>query len=178
MAGWDFKRYGIDKTSSIAANYETEWENLLTVADYNPDSIGKANVLETLTAIAQNRNYCYLERIGNEGRNTYSYATTAARDYNFYELTANYTTNMVGTYRREDYYSSPYFSFHIYQQPAFLMQMLAAYQSGQLSQFDFLGIAVVPYLSNAKLAIISAGLGGMQHPHYVESYYLLSTKLS
>jgi len=43
---------------------------------------------------------------------------------------------------------------------------------------DFVTIQVAPYLSSAKLAIGSAGLSGMAHPHVVVSYYLLATKLT
>lgn len=33
-------------------------------------------------------------------------------------------------------------------------------------------------LENAKWKVISSTLGGIEHPHYTESYYLLATKLS
>lgn len=45
------------------------------------------------------------------------------------------------------------------------------------SQVSFWASSVAPYLSDAKTAIVSA-CHTINHPHYLESYYLLATKLS
>ena len=89
-----------------------------------------------------------------------------------------YTSNMVGTYSTDFVYESNWYKCKIYQNPAFLMQLLAAYQGQQINKTSFLRINVASYLEQAKSKIVSAAIGGMEHPHFVESYYLLATKLT
>lgn len=76
--------------------------------------------------------------------------------------------------------SDPNFPFEvrIFHQPAFLMQSLAGVMAGEMTKTTFTTLDVAPYLENAKWKVISSTLGGIEHPHYTESYYLLATKLS
>ena len=69
----------------------------------------------------------------------------------------------------------------IYQQPAFLMQLMANAMTGpKLNQARFAAVVVAPYLTEAKDAITAAAYpnSSIDHPHYLESYYLLATELS
>ena len=89
-----------------------------------------------------------------------------------------YPPNTTGTYLLENYnYDYVSYTFKIYQQPAFLMQLLAAYQGNVLTQGEFVLINVAPYLENSKRALaLFAASGAILHPHLPESYYLLATK--
>ena len=179
MSGWNFRRYGLDRTASIADSYETEWEAMMTdIADYNPDTIGMNGVINALTGIANDRNSCYAERTGSTGRITMQFETETLRADRFNGIIGSYASNMTGTYRSENFYDYGRYGFHIYQKPTFLMQLLAARQGGVYDDPQFVSINVAPYLEAAKLAIASAGLSGMEHPHFVSGYYLLAQKFT
>lgn len=59
------------------------------------------------------------------------------------------------------------------------MQLLAAFMSGEISATRFaVELNIVDRYESAKTAIIRSGIGGLAHPHYTESYYLLSKHIS
>ena len=179
MTGWNFRRYGVDKAGSVNENYKAEWNDLTFYSGtYNCDTIGMNRVLNALTAIASNRNACYLEVAGASGYIYASFLTATARNNARNTIINSYTSNMAGTYRVANTDSSLSYYYYIYQKPIFFMQTLAAIMSGHMTAGEFLALDLAPYLLSARLEIGTAYLGGMQHPHYVESYYLLATKLS
>lgn len=188
MSGWEFRRYGVDKTASIDEEYESDWEALTNCTgnilegyggDYNNDRNGMNGVLEALTGIANNRNDCYVERAGTNGYTMHYELTSSKRDEARETMLAYYDTlNMDGTYRVSNGYTDGSYYYRVYQKPTFLMQLLAAYMGKIMTEEEFVAIDVAPYLEAAKWGIASAGLSGMVHPHIVESYYLLATKLT
>lgn len=181
MSAWSFKRYGITKTASIANSYETEWEKLTGKFDYNPDTFGLQDTINALAAVSTNRNNCYVYRSGTDGYIHRELMTATDRDNIRKNIIAAYTSNMAGTYKYTNVTSSdPNFPFEvrIFHQPAFLMQSLAGVMAGEMTKTTFTTLDVAPYLENAKWKVISSTLGGIEHPHYTESYYLLATKLS
>ncbi len=187
MSGWNFRRYGVNKSASIGSQYKTAWQNLTNCTGnliegyggvYNYDNIGVNLVINSLTGIASNRNACYTEHSGTSGYFSESALTASGRDAMRESMLAYYAPNMEGTYRVTNGYENGGYYYRIYQKPTFLMQMLAAYMGGELSLLDFKAIKVAEYLNPAKIEIVAAGLGGMVHPHIVESYYLLATKLT
>lgn len=188
MNGWDFVRYGVDKSESISEKYESDWESLTNCTGtffqgyggdyyYNGDIMN--GVLTALTGIAEDRDDCYLERADADGYTIHYELTAHMRNEARNSMVAFYSEiNMDGTYRVEDGYANGSYYFRVYQKPTFLMQLLAAYMGKRLSEEDFAGTDVAPYLETAKWAIACAGLTGIVHPHIVESYYLLATKLT
>lgn len=176
MSAWGFKRYGIDKTASVY-DYEASWLSLMGI-DYNPDLIGMNAVLNELSGISTSRNNCYVERSGLDGHIRLTYTYEVLRNDAILDHVELYPSNTVGTYRMECGDAVGLYSLYIYHQPAFLMQTLAAVMGGEMSPASFAVLDVAPYLENAKLGIISASLDGIDHPHYIESYYLLATKLT
>ena len=60
------------------------------------------------------------------------------------------------------------------------MQVLAARMAfGNDFNYRFVvELNIAPRYENAKLAIVGSALGGLEHPHYQETYYLLSTHVS
>lgn len=65
------------------------------------------------------------------------------------------------------------------QTPAYFMQILAAQMSGELTKKQFVvDINIAKRYENAKTAVIKSAIGGLSHPHYTESYYILSNNLT
>ena len=126
-----------------------------------------------------NRSACYTYPI-EYGSFTKTYLTSAERNAELNHILDSYTNNMAGTYKHtSDNYNLLSYGFTVYQQPAFLMETLAYYMNDPSGHLPwFLQIEVAPYLTNAKTALYAAGIGGMKHPHFTESYYLLATNLS
>jgi hypothetical protein len=59
------------------------------------------------------------------------------------------------------------------------MQLMAANMSKIIDDQKFFGILVAPFMVDAKTALmVYAKSGEMAHPHYPQSYYLLSDKYS
>ena len=51
MKDWGYKRYGKTATVSIASNYETNWESLTGIWDYNPDTFGMQDTVKALSGV-------------------------------------------------------------------------------------------------------------------------------
>lgn len=48
MTSWGYTRYGKTASISLSANYEKDWENLTGILDYNPDTYGMQDTVDTL----------------------------------------------------------------------------------------------------------------------------------
>lgn len=178
LEAWSFRRYGEDKFGSINKSYLNAWETL-TGLDYNCDQLGKDSVIETLADIASDRNNCYEYHSGIDGYYVSPfYVTSSAASAAARGEVSTYPSNTVGTYKWLITASAEYYGFAMYHQPAFFMQVLAAKMGGEISEAEFAAIEIPAYLVDARRAIISAALGGMDHPHYIESYYLLAANIS
>lgn len=195
MEDWDFNRYGITKDSiSIAEKYEIEWEELTGIGDYDPDTLCFNHTITTLRDIADNgngnynRNNCYEFTCNCHGNCTFGSKTTIT-NYGISESSRNEAKNKIPKN------ALPYciiedtgyirYNFTVCQTPMYFMQILAAEMGGELllgngkgpydEYFMFLvSINIANRYENAKRAIISSTLGGLEHPHYLESYYVLS----
>ena len=65
--------------------------------------------------------------------------------------------------------------FECCQTPSYLMQLLAAFMGGKIDAYRFaVELAIGKRYEGAKNAIISAGISGIEHPHYTECYYVLA----
>ncbi|ADL53292.1 lipase family protein [Clostridium cellulovorans] len=186
MAPWGFKHYGKSVSISIADNYESEWESLTKctnefgVIDYNNDAIGMNDTLEALSAIVNNRNQCYLYTCDCHGDDSLDNITI--RNYGTSknsreEAIAKIPANAL-PYCKITRYTGTLFigwDFEVCQQPEYFMQVLAAFMGNSISATRFaVELNIADRYESAKTAIIRSGLGGLAHPHYPESYYLLS----
>ena len=66
----------------------------------------------------------------------------------------------------------------ICQLPEHFMQLLAYAMANEAWGQFILVFNVAPRYQLAKFNIIRSGIGGLEHPHYVESYYVLSKHIS
>ena len=178
MYGWNFVRYGVDKPESINALYANEWDQL-TGMNYTYHQTSQANVLSSLSDLADTRNDCYAYQ--NPTDSIYSsdtfisvdLATGAARNF------VSQYPSITAPYYRYNVYGVPLaYKYSVDYQPAFLMQMLA-YAMSDNGMATFLFVDLPLQIGNARTAIEAYYLSGsLKKPHYLESYYLLSTMIN
>lgn len=179
VAQWSFARFGVNKTASVADSYEVAWESLTGIRDYNPDSIGMTNTVDTLAETASSRNNCYVYRTDSTGYFKQGHSTEAMRNSLLQSKLDSYFDNMIGTYRYDlSYESDGWYYFKMYHMPAFFMQTLASVMAGEMSSLNFVALTVAPYLEDAKASVVFSYLGGLNHPHYTETYYLLAKNMT
>ena len=178
---WGFTRYGQVKSESIEENYRSEWYALLggsTTYESNKDGV-IATVID-MSEIADNRSECYAYRYDVAGYAGGAASSIGMRDATLGAVIILYP-EAVSEYWYVEYendYFNSFYSYRIYQQPAFLMQLLAIVLSGTpLDGFDFFAIDVATYLQDTKYGLIGIK-DDILHPHYPESYYLLATKIT
>ena len=184
MAKWGYKRYGKVANVSIAKNYETAWESLLGKFDYNPDTFGMQDTITKIGAIANNGNHCYKYTCTHHGDGSLNNITM--RNYGMSqssreEAIAKIPTNALPYGKITRYTGSGIagWDFEVCQTPAYFMQILAAKMAGTISNYRFVvELNVASRYESAKSAIISSAIGGLEHPHYTETYYLLATRLA
>ena len=183
MADWGFVRYGVDKLASIenTTGYAASWD-ALTGGEliYTSNKTKINNVVNTLEEIAANRNSCYVYRTDSDGC-IYGYALNSAdRDMLCDSIANSYPDITEGCWYIDKNDETEGYSYTIYQKPAFLMRLLATVMGGNASdRATFVTINVAAYLEDAKVELISASMPSViEHPHYVESYYLLAVNLS
>ncbi len=190
MADWGFTHYGKSAVISIADYYETEWESLtgcknrFGVVDYNIDAIGMEDTIEELSNIVNNRNECYAYTCKCHGDG--SLDKISMTNYGMSKTSRENAIKKIPSvalpYCKITRYSGGLVSgwdFKVCQQPEYFMQVLAAYMAGDINEVRFaVELNIADRYEAAKSAIISSGLGGLEHPHYPESYYLLATHVT
>lgn len=185
LSDWGYTRYGKTATASIASNYENEWEDLTGEWDYNPDTFGMD---DTVTAIADiidgdPRVECYKYTCADHGDNSSDNITITNRGMSKEsrdEAIAKIPKN-AEPYCKITTYDGGWLSgwdFDVCQTPEYFMQILAAYMGNEINEYRFVvELNIADRYEDAKGRIIRSGIGGLKHPHYTETYYLLSKKL-
>ena len=180
VTAWGFKHYGKSYTISIDENYEKEWESLTGIGDYNPDTLGMEKTLNAISKIISNRNDAYVlscrchgngsnDKITIKNRGTSkdsrekAIAKIPSNSMPYCKITRYNGTGIVG------------WDFTVCQQPEYFMQLLAAFMAKKIDAYRFgVELNIADRYEAAKSGIVRSGLGGLEHPHYTESYYLLS----
>lgn len=179
-ASWEFCRYGRTSEVSIAEHYEKEWEDLTDKFDYNPDTYGMQDTITELGKVASTRNNTYVFTCSCHGNGTKNDITI--RNYGMSkksreEAIAKIPSNAL-PYCRITRYNGKFFwgwDFTVCQSPCYFMQVLAAELAGTISTYRFVvELNIADHYEDAKNAIISSAIGGLEHPHYAESYYVLA----
>lgn len=184
MNAWGFTRYGKTATISVADNYEVEWENLTGISDYNPDTIGMQDTVNEIAAIVNERNECNDYTCSCHGDGSLdnitirNYGTSkSSREGAIAKIPSNALPYCIIT--RYDGWWIAGWDFECCQTPSYFMQVLAAEMAGTISAYRFaVELDIAARYEAAKSAIISSAIGGLAHPHYQETYYLLSTHVS
>lgn len=177
---WGFKHYGKSYVVSISANYEKEWEALTGIKDYNPDTIGMDKTLDQISKIINNRNdaYVYTCRCHGDGSkediSIKNYGTSKkSREGAIAKIPSNALPYCKIT--RYNGKGIAGWDFKVCQEPEYFMQLLAAFMANKINAYRFVvELNIADRYEAAKLGIIKSGIGGLAHPHYNESYYLLT----
>jgi hypothetical protein len=200
LESWGFKKYGITKSVSIRNNYEKiinskgSWEEFTGIGDYNHDG-GIIRTIKEFEKIANNR-----ENLYSYSNDTKTFTETIEYCTNIDDAINNsktyYGDRLYQFCKLEQVYDESYYNvglgeniyIYIYrlvykQTPAFFMMTLSdlAANTGGRKSGMLTGFAVAPKYENAKLSfMVSSGkipipkLGGMEHPHWLESYYIIA----
>ncbi|MCR3761843.1 lipase family protein [Clostridium felsineum] len=181
MTAWKFTHYGKSVSTSIAKNYEKEWEDLtgckneFGIVDYNNDAIGMDNTIKKLSDIMENRNEAYEYSGSLNDMTIRNYGTSKeSREKAIAKIPDNALPYC--TITRYNGFLCAGWDFTVCQQPEYFMQVLAAFMANKIDAARFaVELNTAKRYEDAKIAIIRSGLGGIANPHYTESYYLLST---
>ena len=176
MNAWSFKRYGVSATLDMTSSMENEWHTLVGKMWYNQMSAKNLNALiDKLASAASSWDACYTYTCschGNGKVNDITQTGLTASDLKKipsralqYCKTTKYTTWGMTRYKA-------------CQLPAYFMQILA-----EITAANGLGNQVSA-ITGYKLAdryegarnklVLAATVGGITHPHYCETYYLLT----
>lgn len=186
MKAWEFGKYGRTAIISIGDKYKKEWKDF-TWKIYNRDEYGMQKTIDTLANVAKDRNDCYIYTCDCHGNGSRDNITASywsqfpfSRDKAIEGIPANakkycqitlYDAKLLGEQ----------WGFEICQTPAYYMQLMAdTMTKNNLKDkipFAFAYI-IAPRYQKAHKCVISSAIGGLEHPHYLETYYLLSTHVN
>ena len=106
----------VDSLCAFLSNENIDWR---CYDDYNCDEVGMDDVLEDLTAIASDRNDCYVLRMNADYRITGSALMFDLCQSQAEQVMGRYSTNMDGTYYVTFEEFEIGYSYYIYQKPVF-----------------------------------------------------------
>lgn len=177
LTEWGFCRYGNSAPRSVNSFYYSQWEDMLNIS-YKCNNAQKTNVLAAFIQVSGNRNDCYTVRSTGYITPIGLYFSEDAAELAAIGWIESYPDNTAGTCDWLVTGGAEYYSFVIYQTPAFLFQVLAAAVSREISEIEYGSIDMAWYLKESKWDIAWFYLGdGFNHPHYLESYYLLASNM-
>ncbi len=185
MEAWGYTTYGRSTTTvSIAEDYEKEWEKLTGIGDYNPDSSGMDDCIRDIGLILPEGGdprveaYRYTCDCHGDGSNDTITIKNGGMSEDSREKAIAKIPQCALPYCIITRYDGGWlggWDFECCQTPAYLMQLLAAFLGGEISAYRFaMELNIADRYSGAKSALISAGISGIEHPHYPECYYVLA----
>ncbi|SET45417.1 lipase family protein [[Clostridium] polysaccharolyticum] len=177
---WGFRRYGRTSIESIASKYEKEWEDLTDIFDYNPDTYGLEDTIDELASVTPNRNRAYAFTCkchGDGSSNDITIKNRGMSEKSREGAIAKIPNNALPYCRITRYKGKAFWGwdFDNCQSPCYFMQLIAAMLSNEISIYRFVvELNIADHYEDAKTALISSGIGGLEHPHYTEGYYILA----
>lgn len=185
MEFWGYTTYGRSTTTaSIKDSYEKEWEKLTGIGDYNPDENGMDTCVRDIGFILppggdpRVEAYRYTCSCHGDGSNDIITIKNGGMSQNSREKAIAKIPECARPYCIITRYDGGWiggWDFECCQTPAYLMQLLAAFMGGKIDAYRFaIELDVATRYEDAKGAIISAGISGIEHPHYTECYYVLA----
>ena len=189
MEYWGYTTYGRSTTTaSIKGSYEKEWEQLTGIGDYNPDSSGMEDCVRDIGLILPEgsdprveayRYTCICHGDGTNDTITIKNGGTSedSREKAIAKIPACALPYCIITRYEGGWIGG--WDFECCQTPAYLMQLLAAFMGGEINAYRFaVELNIATRYEDAKGAIISAGISGIEHPHYPECYYVLACHMT
>lgn len=187
MQEWGYTRYGRTTVKSIADNYEKEWEKLTGIFDYNPDTFGMSDTVSAMAKIipaGDPRVECYKYSCschGDGSKNDITITNRGISKSSREKAIAKIPENALPYCKitRKDGSWIGGWDFKVCQSPAYFMQILAAEMAGKIDNYRFVvELNVAKRYEKAKLKIVESAIGGLEHPHYTESYYVLANHIT
>jgi hypothetical protein len=186
MEAWGFDKYGKTAKISLGDNYEKEWLKLTGERDYKRDA-GMQNTINALADVAEDRNDCYAYTCdchGDGSRDDITASYWSQFPFNHEKVIEKIPANarkycQITLYNPE--LLGEYYGFEICQTPAYYMQLMADVSANDslINRVNFaINHIISPRYKKAHKCVVSSALGGVTHPHYLETYYLLSTHMS
>lgn len=189
MEAWGYTVYGRSTTTlSIRESFEKEWESTTGISNYNSDANNMDKCVAAIAAIMPDgsdprvegfRYTCSCHGDGSDDTITITNKgmSESSREGAIAKIPECALDCCIIT--RYDGGLVSGWNFDVCQTPAYLMQLLAAYMGGAISEYRFaVELNIADRYENAKTAIIAAGLSGIAHPHYFESYYVLANNVT
>lgn len=184
---WGYTRYGRTAVKSIADSYEKEWEKLTGIFDYNPDTFGMNDTVKAMANIipaGDPRVECYKYSCnchGDKSKNDITITnrgmSKSSREKAIAKIPENALEYCIITRKDGGWISG--WDFNVCQSPAYFMQILAAQMAGKINAYRFVvELNVAKRYEKAKSKIVESAIGGLEHPHYTESYYVLANHVS
>lgn len=187
MEYWGYTTYGRSTTAMSIKDgdgLEKEWEQLTGIGDYNPDSSGMEDCVRDIGLILPEgsdprvesfRYTCACHGDGSNDTITIKNGGTSEDSREKAIAKIPQCALDVCIITRVDGGWIGGWDFYVCQLPAYLMQLLAAFMGGEINAYRFaVELNIAQRYESAKGAIISAGISGIEHPHYPECYYVLA----
>ena len=186
MQKWGYKRYGRSAVVSVADNYEKKWEDLTGIWDYDPDTFGMQDTVDELAGIIKSgdvRTHAYKLTCKCHGDGSLNnititnYGTSkSSREKAIAKIPANALPHCAIT--RYNGWGIFGWDFKVCQTPEYFMQLIAAQMAGTITTKQFvMDLNIADRYESAKTALIKSAIGGLEHPHYTESYYILADNI-
>ena len=184
----DDLQYTVAMLSTVALN-KNDREKVNQIANAYSKEDAAEEIQKYLLSRDENyRNNCYKFTYDPDFEFKYDPKATNENDrYAFEDITTEIYSNLVSDSIPENVLPFclivPYDEYNkiICQCPAFLMQILASQSCGDMWIMDFLrNYNIAPRFEAAKKEMLFSGnnvTGGIAHPHYLQSYYVLSQNI-
>ena len=186
LSSWGFTRYGQVVSGSIENSYASAWDEL-TGKTYAHAETAQTQVLTKLSAVSNDRNACYVYPSYSSSsviRSTESYYNSYQAHAAATTFTAQYPAVCDDTYRIMHDGSGITYHYYVEYQPAMLLMLMAnaMIQPNWFYQAPFAAYSLPTYLDTPRDKLVAYSLSNscnaIKYPHYLESYYILTTNLS
>ena len=188
MEAWGYTRYGRTANVSLASNYEKEWETRTGERDYDWDSLGLEDTVSAFSRVLSGDpridSYTYTCKDHGDGSRDNITAQTRLLSKDIHDARLAKIPENALPYCKITRYETGIpieLGFDVCQTPAYFMQILAAKMANEIDNYTFVvELDVAPRYQEAKFQIISSAIpiiGGITHPHYTESYYVLAVNV-
>lgn len=183
MKDWEFERYGRTAELDMTSDRQKQFRDNTGFWAYDNESTGGlSKTVNALSEIINNRDECkeYTCSCHGDGSDN----SIIKKNYYSFKYLRDNEINLIPDNMKQyckiekDDSIDTNFKLTVCQTPMYFMQLLANQMSGEVGLYDFvMSIDVSPKYEYAKKRLILSGapcIGGLTHPHYVDSYYILS----
>ena len=189
MEAWGYTTFGRSTTTlSVREQFEKEWESFTGIGDYNSDANNMQACVDAIAAILPAgtdprveafRYTCACHGDGSDDTVTITNngMSEGSREKAIAKIPENALPVCIITRYEGGWIGG--WNFDVCQTPSYLMQLLAAFMGGKIDAYRFvMELDIAKRYEGAKTAIAAAGLSGIEHPHYPETYYVLAMNVT